>query len=188
VTGKRLFFNSIKGFKAAPRTKPRSAKEKIKLWRSKRMERTILLVEDSDEDYDAFCRVFKNTNPIKDKVRILRCARGDEALDYLHRRGRFSEPAPAPLPAFILLDLNLPGTDGRTVLIRIKGDKRLHLIPIIVFTTSSNPHDVQDCYANGASSYLVKDTDYQNFKRSVRLLAEYWLTVNTHPLLPKVQI
>jgi CheY-like chemotaxis protein len=145
------------------------------------MEHTILLVEDSDEDYAAFYRVFTQAARVGDHLNLVRCTKGDEALDYLHGRGRFAAPARATTPALILLDLNLPGADGRAVLAKIKADDRLRAIPVVIFTTSSNPRDVQECYAGGANSYVVKGVDYAHFKRSIQLLAEYWLTVNTYP-------
>lgn len=145
------------------------------------MEHTILLVEDSDEDFLAFQRVLTQSKRVEDSLNLVRCEKGSEALDYLNRRGRFAMPAQSPQPALILLDLNLPGADGRAVLAQIKGDHRLRAIPIVIFTTSSNPRDVQECYAGGANSYVIKGVDYEQFKRSIRLLAEYWLTVNTYP-------
>src|SRR5262245_14864340 len=78
---------------------------------------SILLVEDSDEDYMAFTRALNDTAVT---VALPRCTRGEEALDYLHARGRFADPGRAPRPALVLLDLNLPGMDGRELLTLIK--------------------------------------------------------------------
>src|SRR4029453_764371 len=78
---------------------------------------SILLVEDSDEDYMAFMRALRDTVVT---VSLPRCTRGEEALDYLYGRGRFADPAHAPRPALVLLDLNLPGMDGRGLLTTIK--------------------------------------------------------------------
>ena len=75
----------------------------------------ILLVEDSPEDFEITVRAFRRTNMANP---ILRCVDGEDALDYLHQRGPYSDPTRAPRPAIILLDLNLPGTDGREVLVR----------------------------------------------------------------------
>src|SRR5262245_65356096 len=79
----------------------------------------ILLVEDSDEDYAALVRALDGLPAM---ASLHRCARGDEALDYLLGRGRFADPEKAPRPALILLDLNLPGIGGRELLTEIRGD------------------------------------------------------------------
>jgi CheY-like chemotaxis protein len=134
----------------------------------------ILLVEDSDEDYEALVRALNGTVL---RASLHRCTRGEEALDYLYERGRFAAPAPAPRPVLILLDLNLPGIDGRELLTVIKGDAHLKSIPVIIVTTSHNPHDIAWCYAHGANSYQVKPMDYTEFRNDMRLLAEYWLSV-----------
>jgi CheY-like chemotaxis protein len=139
---------------------------------------SILLVEDSDEDYMAFTRALNDTAVT---VSLPRCTRGEEALDYLYRRGRFADPAQAPRPALVLLDLNLPGMDGRELLTMIKGDEQLKSIPVVVVTTSRNPRDVEWCYQHGANSYQVKAIGYQQFKDTMRLLVEYWLTVCVLP-------
>ncbi|MBV9124993.1 MAG: response regulator, partial [Planctomycetes bacterium] len=102
----------------------------------------ILLVEDSPEDYEATVRVLRKSglaNP------IFRCVDGDDALDFLHHRGAYADPARAPRPSIILLDLNLPGTDGREVLTDIKRDEHLKLIPVIVLTTSRDERDISSC-------------------------------------------
>ena len=92
---------------------------------------SILLVEDSDEDYLAFTRALRDTAVT---VSLPRCTRGEEALDYLYGRGRFADPARAPRPTLVLLDLNLPGMDGRELLTIIKGDEHLKSIPVVIVT------------------------------------------------------
>ncbi|HEY5865006.1 MAG TPA: response regulator [Candidatus Tectomicrobia bacterium] len=126
----------------------------------------------------AFTRALHDTTGT---VALPRCTRGEEALDYLHARGRFAEPGQAPRPALVLLDLNLPGMDGRELLTRIKGDEDLKSIPVIIVTTSHNPRDVEWCYQHGANSYQVKAIGYQQFRDTMRLLVEYWLTVCVLP-------
>jgi CheY-like chemotaxis protein len=135
---------------------------------------SILLVEDSDEDYMAFRRALHDTAVT---VALPRCTRGEEALDYLYARGRFAAPGQAPRPALVLLDLNLPGMDGRELLTLIKGDEHLKSIPVVIVTTSHNPRDVEWCYQHGANSYQVKAIGYQQFRDAIHLLVEYWLTV-----------
>ena len=155
----------------------------ISRWRHVVTERTqtmpsILLVEDSDEDYLAFTRALRD---MAVTVSLPRCTRGEEALDYLYRRGRFADPAQAPRPALVLLDLNLPGLDGRELLTLIKGDEHLKSIPVVIVTTSHNPRDIEWCYQHGANSYQVKAIGYDQFRSAMRQLVEYWLTVCVLP-------
>jgi len=131
----------------------------------------ILLIEDSDEDYVAFARSIDRTGL---KLTLHRCRDGDEALEFLFLRGRHANPSTAPRPSLILLDLNLPGTDGREVLARVKQDERLRAIPIIVLTSSTNPRDVSECYEQGANGYQVKSVDYEHFSRDVQRTVDYW--------------
>lgn len=141
----------------------------------------ILLVEDSPEDFETTERAFRKSglnNP------IFRCADGDEALDFLHRRGRYSDPKKAPRPGVILLDLNLPGTDGREVLNEIKTDPDLKQIPVIVLTTSKDERDIEVCYRCGANSYIHKPVDLDGFMKAIERLNDYWFEV---VILPRTQ-
>lgn len=138
----------------------------------------ILLVEDSPEDFEATVRAFKRSglrNP------IFRCEDGDGALDFLYRRGRYADPEQAPRPGVILLDLNLPGTDGREVLTEIKRDEGLRHIPVIVLTTSNDDRDVEACYQAGANSYIQKPVDMEGFLRAIERLKGYWFEVVVLP-------
>ena len=139
----------------------------------------ILLVEDSPEDFETTQRAFRRSGL---KNPIIRCSDGDEALDFLHRRGGYADPAKSPRPGVILLDLNLPGTDGREVLSDIKADPALQQIPVIVLTTSSDDRDVDACYRAGASSYIQKPVDLEGFMKAIERLNDYWFEV---VILPK---
>lgn len=139
----------------------------------------ILVVEDNDEDFDMLQMTFRSTgipNP------LYRCSEGEEALDFLHQAGRYASGAPAPRPGLILLDLNLAGLDGRQVLEHLKGDAHLKSIPVIVFSTSDNPKDVQSAYVHGASGYLLKPVDLSRFERMIQLFKDFWLD---HIVLPE---
>ena len=139
----------------------------------------LLLVEDSPEDYETTLRALRGTGLGN---RIFRCGDGDDALDYLYRRGEYADPALAPRPGLILLDLNLPGTDGRQVLAEIKGNNALKSIPVIVLTTSNAESDVESCYLDGASSYIQKPVDLPGFIEAIRQLKGYWFEI---VILPK---
>lgn len=138
----------------------------------------ILLVEDSPEDFEATVRAFKRSGL---KNPIFRCEDGENALDFLHRRGPYSDPEQSPRPSVILLDLNLPGTDGREVLSEIKQDERLKRIPVIVLTTSNDARDVESCYQAGANSYIQKPVDTEGFVRAIERLNGYWFEVVVLP-------
>jgi two-component system response regulator len=140
---------------------------------------TILIVEDSDDDFFAAQRSFQKAglnNPIR------RCATGDEAVDYLFHRGAFSDAELAPLPGIILLDLNLPGLDGREVLRQVKTNSSLRRIPVIVLTTSNSEKDVEQCYADGANSYVQKPVDIHGFVLAITRLKDFWFEI---AILPK---
>ncbi len=141
----------------------------------------ILLVEDNPEDFEATVRSFKKAG-IANK--ILRCEDGDDALDYLHRRGEYTDPDAAPRPGVILLDLNMPGTDGRDVLLEIKSEMTLKSIPVIVLTTSTDERDIQDCYQAGANSYIQKPVDLAGFVESIQRLKDYWFEIVILPREP----
>ena len=139
----------------------------------------LLIVEDSNEDFEAMQR-FLQRSPIQIPVR--RCVNGDQALAFLYRTGDYVNRENAPRPGLIVLDLNLPGTDGREVLRRVKQDTSLKTIPVVVFTTSSNPRDIEDCYHYGVNSYIVKPINFEQLKRDVQTLVDYWFTIT---ILPK---
>lgn len=138
----------------------------------------ILVVEDSDDDYFATARAFKKAglaNPVR------RCTNGDQALDYLLRRGDYADAQQSPRPGMVLLDLNLPGTDGREVLRVLKREPHLAAIPVIVLTTSNAPQDIERCYACGANSYMQKPVDLHGFVLAMTRLKQYWFEVAVLP-------
>ena len=139
--------------------------------------RPILIVEDNDEDFEATARAFRKAGS---SAPLLRCIDGDDALDFLYRRGAYNDQPQAPL-AFVLLDLNLPATDGRDVLAQIKGDAMLKCLPVVVLTTSSSPRDVAACYEAGANSYLLKPVNLAQFYQSIAVLSKFWLETVTLP-------
>ena len=97
---------------------------------------TLLVVEDSDEDFEALRRIMGRTCDIE--IPITRCLDGDDALDYLNCEGPYAQRTASEPPGLILLDLNLPGTDGREVLSQNKQEEALKTIPFDVITTSTN--------------------------------------------------
>ncbi|WNZ22973.1 response regulator [Leptolyngbya sp. NK1-12] len=140
----------------------------------------LLVAEDSDEDFVTLQRLMQR---MKVQNPIYRCADGDSVLDFLQQVGE-SEESDRALPSVILLDLNLPGTDGRDVLAQLKQDQSLREIPIVVFTTSSNPKDIEFCYQNGANGYLIKPMDARELQRTIQAFVDYWLEANMPPIQP----
>ncbi len=101
---------------------------------------------------------------------------GEELLDYLTRRGKYSPPADAPRPGLILLDLNMPRKDGREALHEIKADAELRRIPVVVLTTSKADTDIGGMYDLGANSFISKPVHFDALVSVMRVLGQYWFT------------
>ena len=138
----------------------------------------ILLAEDDDAHAEIVQRNFAD---LRLANRLLRVADGEEALDYLYQRGRFSHPADAPRPGIILLDLRMPKLDGLEVLKVIKTDDGLKTIPVVVLTTSKAEQDMAEAYEHHANSYLVKPVDFTQFSKLLEAFGFYWLIWNQYP-------
>jgi CheY-like chemotaxis protein len=138
----------------------------------------ILIIEDSEEDYEATLRAFRNvhlSNP------LIWCKSGDEALDLLRAQGTEVQDTETQ-PGLILLDLNIPGIDGRKTLEIIKNDDHLRHIPVVILTTSGSEQDVMACYQAGANTYVQKPVTFEGLIDAIRQMKEYWFEI---ALLPK---
>ncbi|MBW5252186.1 response regulator [Streptomyces poriferorum] len=131
----------------------------------------VLLVEDDPGD-ELMTREAFEDNKIRNTLHVVRD--GQEALDFLYRRGGYGD---APRPDLILLDLNLPKYDGRQVLEQIKQDPELSLIPVVVLTTSSAEEDILRSYKLHANAYVTKPVDLDQFIAAVRQIDEFFVTV-----------
>ena len=138
---------------------------------------SILLVEDSDEDYTALVRALRNAVVT---VSLPRCTRGEEALDYLYRRGSFKLRAEGN-PVVVLLDLKMPKVDGLQVLRQIRMDEQLKTIPVVVLTSSREERDLVDSYKLGANAYVVKPVDFHEFVNAIKQLGIFWVVINEPP-------
>lgn len=134
----------------------------------------LMVVEDSDSDFFTLERVFKKN---KINLSLLRMIDGDSALQYLYD----SVTEPQHLPSLILLDLNLPGTNGHEILQELKQNMQLQRIPIVILTTSHNPQDINFCYDHGANSYIIKSIDLREFQQSLLDFVNYWYHTATLP-------
>jgi two-component system response regulator len=132
----------------------------------------ILIVEDSMDDFEATKRAFWKVN-LRNAVRHV--LSGEEALSYLRSDD-------ARMPGLILLDLNMPGMDGRKTLEIIKRTPGLRKIPVVILTTSDDERDVQACYELGANTYIQKPVDFDGLIAAIKRLKEYWFEI---ALLPK---
>jgi two-component system, response regulator len=142
----------------------------------------LLLVEDNQDDYEATLRSLKKNHLVNP---VHWCRDGQDALDYLHKKGNYANDADVRQPGLILLDLNMPGIDGREVLQTLKADEKLKRIPIVILTTSADCKDVEQCYNLGASTYIQKPVSFEGLTEALRTMKDYWFDV---AILPKQKL
>jgi CheY-like chemotaxis protein len=135
---------------------------------------TILMADDDADDRRLTQEALEEGRLIND-VRFV--DNGEELMDYLHKRGKFAPPMETPRPGLILLDLNMPRKDGRTVLKEIKGDPDLRQIPVVVLTTSKADEDVYRSYDLGVNSYIVKPVTFEALVDILQTLEKYWFEI-----------
>ncbi|TAE59776.1 MAG: response regulator [Nostocales cyanobacterium] len=136
----------------------------------------MLIIEDSEYDYEMLIREVKKSQI---ECKTHRCETGEEGLDYLQNRGEYQDKHKFIKPSLVLLDLNLPGTDGKEILANIKLDPVLKLIPVVVFSTSTNSKDIEYCYQKGVNAYIVKPMNIPLFQEYIKVLLLHWLKLNT---------
>ncbi|GGR92054.1 response regulator [Deinococcus sedimenti] len=134
----------------------------------------LLIVEDSDEDFQAIQWALQRLDR---PYPLERCVDGDAALSWIQDGEHW--------PSLILLDLNLPGTDGREVLTALRADPRTRPLPVVVLSTSASERDVNECYLLGANSYLTKPVNFTQFTEQLRLTLAYWLDAVRLPQAPE---
>ena len=111
---------------------------------------------------------------------VVVCRDGQEALDYLYSRGKFSDRVNEN-PAVMLLDLKLPKVDGLEVLQQVKSDERLRMIPVVMLTSSHEEKDMMQSYKLGVNAYVVKPVDFHEFVNAVKELGVFWAVINQPP-------
>lgn len=138
--------------------------------------RPILLVEDNDLDYQAIERGLRKLQ-VRNPVTRLRT--GDEALAWV-RMYSIRQTSGDP-PVLVILDLNLPDTHGREILTALKSHEELRVIPVIVWSVSSDPLDIKLCYLDGANSYVQKSVSIAGTEELLRSISAYWLELVSLP-------
>lgn len=138
----------------------------------------ILLAEDDPGDQKLTKKAFSD-GMIDNELHIVED--GEEALDYLLRRGRYEDPASSPRPDLFLLDLNMPKIDGRQVLEEMKNNPDCPNVPTVVLTTSKQEEDIIRTYDLGIKSYITKPVDFGSFVEAVQILGKYWFKLVVLP-------
>lgn len=133
----------------------------------------IFLMADDDPDDRLLTKEAMEESRVLNDLRFVED--GEELMDYLTHRGKYSNPSDAPRPSVILLDLNMPKKDGREALREIKADPRLRRIPIVIMTTSKSEEDIMRSYDLGASSYITKPVTFEGLIDLMKTLGQYWV-------------
>ena len=135
---------------------------------------TILIADDDIEDRMMVVDAFAESH-LANPLRFVE--NGEQLMDYLYQRGSYADPASAPRPGLILLDLNMPKKDGRKALQEIKSDPQLRHIPVVVLTTSKAELDVYRSYDLGVNSFITKPVTLAGLVEVVSTLGKYWFEI-----------
>jgi len=139
--------------------------------------KNILLVDDSPNDVTLIKAALEGAHLGND---IIVAEDGEEALDFLYKKGKYADYK-GDYPVIILLDIKMPLLDGIEVLKIIRNDAVFNKIPVIMLTSSRDIHDLQECYYNGANSFVVKPVNINDFIGVVKELGQYWVVINELP-------
>ena len=139
----------------------------------------ILMADDDEDDRLLTQDAFKEYR-VRNDLRFVED--GEELMEYLQRKGRFTDPTTSPRPGLILLDLNMPRKDGREALAEIKSDPDLRSIPIVVLTTSKAEEDILRSYDLGVNSFITKPVTFEGLVEVVKTLGKYWIEIVELPL------
>ena len=146
--------------------------------KERRRHITILCAEDDPEDRMLVEDAMEDSRLVNDLHFV---EDGEQLMDYLYRRGKYTELSNAPLPGLILLDLNMPKKDGREALEEIKADPDLRRIPIVVLTTSKAEEDILRTYDLGVSGFVVKPVTFETLVSIMKTVSKYWFEIVEPP-------
>jgi two-component system response regulator len=138
----------------------------------------VLVAEDSEFDRSLLRDAFAE---LAFDISLTFVGDGEEMFDYLHRLNGFAAVPPTPLPALILLDINMPRMKGLDALQALRADALLRALPVIVFTTSSNPKQIAQAYASGVNAYMTKPAQFSELLDAMQKFGEFWLHVSKLP-------
>jgi len=141
----------------------------------------VILIADDDEEDRMLVKEAMEESRLANHLQFVED--GEELLDYLYNRGKFSDKAKYPTPGLILLDLNMPRKDGREAMKEIKSDPHLKVIPIVVLTTSKAEQDILRTYDLGVNSFITKPVTFSALVDIMKTLGKYWFEIVE---LPKV--
>ena len=144
-------------------------------------DRTILLVEDDEDQVLLAMRALRKHGIVKEVDEVVVAGDGEEALDYIFGTGSYAGRDTDVMPEFVLLDVKLPKMDGLQVLERLRDDERTALLPVILFSSSREHEDVVAGYRLGANSYVAKPANFEKFSEAMQYLGWYWLSFNETP-------
>jgi two-component system response regulator len=144
-------------------------------------DRTILLVEDDENQVLLAMRALRTHGIVEEVGRVVVVGDGEEALEYLFGTGSHAGRDNGVMPEFVLLDVKLPKMDGLQVLERLRGDERSEILPVILFSSSREHEDVVAGYKLGANSYVAKPANFEKFSEAMQYLGWYWLNFNETP-------
>jgi CheY-like chemotaxis protein len=139
---------------------------------------TILLADDSEDDRMMTREALRESFVINQLCEV---GDGEELMEYLQRRGEYSEPKSSPRPGLILLDLHMPRKSGHEALEEIKADPLLRRIPVIVLTTSDDEYDVIRSYDLGVSSFITKPVTFAGLVETMKTFGKYWIEIVAIP-------
>ncbi len=141
---------------------------------------TILIADDDEDDCLLAQEALAESRLAVSNLHIVQD--GEQLMDYLYRRGKYSDLHSSPRPGLILLDLNMPKKDGREALKQIKADVNLRQIPVVVLTTSKADEDIYRSYDLGANSFITKPVTFSGLVEVMKTLGRYWFEIVELPL------
>jgi two-component system, response regulator len=138
----------------------------------------ILLVDDNASDVELTVRALRG-HKLANSIQV--ATDGEQALDFVFCRGKYSDRSFATPPKVIFLDLKMPKVDGIEVLRAIRGDNRTKMIPVVILTSSKEQRDIVEGYKLGVNAYIQKPVDFDEFRRAIEQVGMFWLVVNQPP-------
>lgn len=140
----------------------------------------VLLIADDDAEDRMLIKEALEESRLKNEIIFVE--NGEELMDYLHHKGKYSNQEKFPPPGLILLDLNMPKKDGREALKEMKADPKLKHIPVVILTTSQAEEDIVKTYDLGVNSFITKPVTFQSLVDTMKTLSKYWFKIVELPI------